>query len=56
MNSATTHWVTGANGSSERGSVEKPPSGIVVSALPTALKGSMSIVEAGHARSGAGSR
>ena len=25
MNSATTHWVTGANGSIERGSVEKPP-------------------------------
>ena len=48
MNSATTHWVTGANGSSERGSVEKPPSGIVVSALPTALKGSMSVVEAAH--------
>ena len=39
MNSATTHCVTGANGSSERGSVEKPPSGIVVSALPTALEG-----------------
>ena len=41
MNSATTHCVIGANGSSERGSVEKPPSGIVVSAWPIAWNGSM---------------
>ena len=41
MKSATTHCVTGAKGSSERASVEKPPSGIVVSACAIASNGSM---------------
>ena len=39
MNATTIHCVTGANGSSERLSVAKPPSGIVESAFPTASNG-----------------
>ncbi len=39
MKSATTHCVTGAKTSSERFSVENPPSGIVVSAWASASNG-----------------
>ena len=42
MKSAITHCVIGAKSSSERGSVEKPPSGIVVSACAIASKGESS--------------
>ena len=36
MKSASTHWELGAKGSTERGSVPKPPVGIVPKACATA--------------------
>ena len=42
MKSAITHCVIGAKSSRERGSVEKPPSGIVLSACAIAWKGESS--------------